>query len=278
MSRRRAKRAFDLHRAFHLALVVGVHLACLGALVTGVRAWDLALCALLYLVRMFGVTAGYHRYFAHRSYKTSRAGQLALALIAMSSGQRGVLWWAWHHRHHHRYSDRPEDFHSPRHGGFWRAHLLWWMDARCRTPDLRQVRDLARYPELRLLERAYAVPALATAALCGLIGGWGGFVVGFCWSTVLLWHGTLTINSLSHLIGSQPYETGDDSRNHWLLALITLGEGWHNNHHRFPTSVRQGMGPWQLDLTWLALSGLARLGLVWDLRTHTHTARTSRVR
>ena len=259
-------------RLLHLALLVGLHLSCLAALWTGVTAADLVLCAGLYLVRMFGVTAGYHRYFSHRSFKTSRAFQLALAVLAMTSGQRGVLWWAWHHRHHHRHSDTPADFHSPRHGGFWESHLLWWMRSECRTADRRQVRDLARFPELVWLDRFYALPALVMAAACFAIGGWGGFVVGFCWSTVLLWHGVFTINSLSHVWGRVDHDTGDDSRNNAVLALITLGEGWHNNHHRFPSSARQGMGPWQVDLTWVALRGLAGLGLVWDLRGHSRSA------
>ncbi|MCA9546882.1 MAG: acyl-CoA desaturase, partial [Myxococcales bacterium] len=214
-------------RAAHLALIVGFHAACFAALATGVRGADLALCGALYLVQMFGVTAGYHRYFSHRSFKTSRAFQFVLALLAMTSGQRGVLWWAWHHRHHHRHSDTPQDLHSPRHMGFWRSHLLWWMAAENRRPDLAQVRDLARYPELRLLERFYATPALLTAAACYGLGGWGGFVVGFCWSTVLVWHATFAINSLAHLWGRQDHATGDDSRNNAVLAVLTLGEGWH---------------------------------------------------
>jgi stearoyl-CoA desaturase (Delta-9 desaturase) len=256
----------SLSRGFHLALLVGLHMSCFAAIWTGVRVEDVALCCALFAVRMFGVTAGYHRYFSHRSFQTSRGFQLVLALLAMSSGQRGVLWWAWHHRHHHRHSDTPEDFHSPRLHGFWHAHMLWWMDEACRTPNLRKVRDLVRYPELRALERAYAVPALLTSAACYAVGGWGTFVVGFCWSTVLLWHTSFSINSLAHVWGRKDHDTEDDSRNNPLLALLMLGEGWHNNHHRYPASARSGIGPWQLDLTWLALRALAGVGLVWDLR------------
>ena len=254
-------------RAFHTALLVGVHLTCLLAIFTGVRLQDLLLCGALYALRMFGVTAGYHRYFAHRSFKTSRLGQFALAVLAVSSGQRGVLWWAWHHRHHHRHSDGSEDLHSPRRDGFWRSHMLWWMDDANRRPDLSQVRDLTRYPELRALERGYALPPLLLSALCYAIGGPAGFVVGFCWSTVLVWHVTFTINSLAHIYGSQPFETGDDSRNNFWLALLTLGEGWHNNHHHYQTSTRQGFLWWEIDLTWYALFTLERMGLVWGLRS-----------
>jgi stearoyl-CoA desaturase (delta-9 desaturase) len=258
-------------RALHGALFVGLHLTCFAAAATGVSAADLALCGALYIVRMFGVTAGYHRYFSHRSFKAGRGVQLALALLSMSSGQRGVLWWAWQHRHHHRHSDTGRDFHSPRLVGFWRSHLLWWMSSECRSLDPGVVRDLVKYPELRLLERFYAAPALATGAACYAIGGWGGFVVGFCWSTVLVWHATFSINSLAHIWGRRDHDTGDDSRNNALLALLTLGEGWHNNHHRYPGSARQGMGL-QLDLTWLGLLALARVGLVWDLRAHSAAA------
>jgi stearoyl-CoA desaturase (delta-9 desaturase) len=257
---------FDWSRAFHTALIIGIHLSCFGALWTGVDRRALLLCAALYVLRVFGVTAGYHRYFSHRSFKTSRGFQLALALLAMTSGQRGVLWWAWHHRHHHRHSDTPADFHSPEHVGFWRSHLTWWMSAECRTADLRQVRDLAKYPELVLLERFYAVPALLTSAACFAVGGWSGFVVGFCWSTVLVWHAVFSINSLAHLWGRRDFETRDDSRNNPVLALLLLGEGWHNTHHRFPSSARCSL-PGQVDLTWLALQALASVGLVWDLRT-----------
>jgi stearoyl-CoA desaturase (delta-9 desaturase) len=261
-----ARRPADLSRAFHAALVVGIHATCLAAVFTGVSAKSLVLCALLYVVRVFGVTAGYHRYFSHRSFKTSRPFQAVLAVLAMTSGQRGVLWWAWHHRHHHRHSDQPEDFHSPRHGGFWRSHMLWWMDQECRTADLRQVRDLAKYPELRLLERCYALPALFTSAACFAIDGWTGLVVGFCWSTVILWHAVFTINSLAHIWGRRDFATRDDSRNNPVLALFLLGEGWHNTHHRYPSSAQCSL-PGQIDLTWLALRALAAVGLVWDLRT-----------
>ncbi|MCB9742585.1 MAG: acyl-CoA desaturase [Alphaproteobacteria bacterium] len=267
-----------LPRALKLGLILGLHAACFAAVFTGARPADLALCVALYLARVFGVTAGYHRYFAHRSFKTSRAGQLALALLAMSSGHRGVLWWAWHHRHHHRTSDTPEDFHSPRLQGFWRAHLTWWMEERCRHADLRQVRDLARYPELRWLERLELLPVLALAGACWALGGWGTFVVGFCWSTVGVWHAVFSINSLAHVFGTQDFDTGDDSRNNRLLGWLLLGEGWHNNHHRFPSSAHLGFGPGQADPGWWMLRGLERLGLVWDLRRPPKRARESDVR
>jgi stearoyl-CoA desaturase (delta-9 desaturase) len=243
-----------------------VHLACLGAFFSGVSTAALVLCAALYVVRMFGVTAGYHRYFSHRSYRTSRAGQLVLALLCQSSAQRGALWWAAKHRHHHRHSDTPEDVHSPRQGGFWRAHVGWIFTPRHDETDLDAVPDLTKFPELVWLERYPNVPAIVLAVACYALGGWPGLVVGFFWSTVLLYHGTFFINSLAHVVGSRRYPTGDDSRNNWWLALITLGEGWHNNHHHYMSSTRQGFRWWEVDPTYYALKAMSWVGLVWDLR------------
>jgi stearoyl-CoA desaturase (delta-9 desaturase) len=243
-----------------------VHLACLGALVTGVTADALALCAVLYVVRMFGVAAGYHRYFAHRAFKTSRVGQFALAWLAQSSAQRGVLWWAAKHREHHRHADTEDDVHSPRHRGFWYAHVGWIFTPQHDVTDLDAVPDLAKYPELRWLQTNRYVPALVLAVGTLLLGGWVALVVGFFWSTVLLYHGTFLINSLAHVHGSRRYVTGDDSRNNWWLALLTLGEGWHNNHHAYMTSTRQGFRWWEVDVTYYGLTLLSWLGLVWDLQ------------
>jgi stearoyl-CoA desaturase (delta-9 desaturase) len=244
---------------------VGVHLAVFAALWTGVT-WQAAVCcAVLYVVRMFAVTAGYHRYFSHRTYKTSRVGQFLLAFLAQTSLQKGALWWAAHHRDHHRWSDTERDVHSPVRRGFWYAHVGWLYDGTDAT-NYERVRDLAKFPELVWLNRYWGVPPLLLAAAVTLLFGWSGLVVGFLVSTVLVWHGTFCINSLAHVFGRRRFDTADQSRNNALLALITLGEGWHNNHHRFPSTVRQGFYRWELDVSWLVLKGLARLGLVWDLR------------
>ncbi|HEX8904667.1 MAG TPA: acyl-CoA desaturase [Longimicrobiaceae bacterium] len=242
-----------------------VHLACLGAIWTGVSVRALVVCAVLYVVRMFGVTAGYHRYFSHRSFRTSRAGQLVLAWLAQSSAQRGVLWWAAVHRHHHRHSDTELDAHSPRMRGFAYSHVGWIFDRRHHATDMEAVPDLARHRELVLLERWPLVPAVALGVACFLLGGWDVLVVGFFWSTVLLYHGTFSINSLAHVTGSRRYVTGDDSRNNWWLALITLGEGWHNNHHAYQRSTRQGFRWYEVDATFYVLKVLSWLGVVWEL-------------
>jgi stearoyl-CoA desaturase (delta-9 desaturase) len=224
-----------------------------------------ALALALYLVRMFGVTAGFHRYFAHRSFRTSRAFQLVLAVLATSSIENGPLWWAAHHRAHHRYSDTPADIHSAKQRGLFWAHMGWILVERYKRTDLARVRDLARYPELRWLDRHALVPGLALAAILLASGGLWALLWGFFVSTTLLWHGTFAVNSLAHKIGRRRYATGDESRNSFLIALFTLGEGWHNNHHHYQGSERQGFYWWELDVTHYLLTVLSWFGLVWNL-------------
>ncbi|RAI45315.1 acyl-CoA desaturase [Rhodoplanes roseus] len=244
-----------------------VHVACLGAIWTGVTTSAVALCIGLYWLRMFAVGAGYHRYFSHRAYSTSRAFQFVLAVLAQSTAQKSVLWWAAKHRHHHLHSDTVEDVHSPRQSGFFYSHLGWIFARRHDDTDLGKVADLARYPEIAWLHRHELVPAIVLAVLCFLVAGWAGLVVGFFWSTVLLYHGTFCINSLAHVHGRQRYVTGDDSRNNWALALFTMGEGWHNNHHAYQSSARQGFRWWEIDATYYVLRLLSVVGVVWDLKS-----------
>jgi len=244
-----------------------VHLAAFGAFFIPFKWPYVALAVALYCLRMFGVTAGYHRYFSHRSYRTSRWFQFVLAWLALSSAQKGVLWWAAHHRRHHRDSDQPPDLHSPVQRGIWWAHVGWVLSSRSDAVDAERVKDLSRYPELRWLERWHLVPPTALAAGLYLWGGLPPLIWGFFISTTLLWHGTFTINSLAHVFGSRRYPTRDNSRNNWLLSVITLGEGWHNNHHFYPGAVRQGFFWWEFDPTLYALQALSGLGLIWDLQT-----------
>jgi len=219
----------------------------------------------LYLVRIFAIGAGYHRYFAHRAFRTTRLFQFCLAFLAQTSAQRGILWWAANHRQHHRHSDTAADVHSPVQRGFLYAHIGWIFVPRNNDTDYAAVRDLARYKELMWLDRHPYLPAALLAMTTWLIAGLPGLVVGFCWSTVVLWHATFCINSLAHVIGRQRYVTGDQSRNNWLLALLTMGEGWHNNHHAYQASVRQGFRWWEYDPTYYSLRVLSWFGLVWDL-------------
>ncbi len=246
--------------AVHVAAVVGV--ALLG------WSWKgFALAIALYYVRMFGVTGGYHRYFSHRTYRTSRAFQFFLAVLAQTSLQKGALWWAAHHRTHHKYSDTPKDPHSFRDYGFWYSHVGWILAKETEETDYKNISDLARYPELRFLNKWHALPGVALAVALYFIGGMHALVWGFFVSTTLLWHGTFTINSLSHMFGKRRYETTDDSKNNWLLALVTMGEGWHNNHHHYQRSCAQGFYWWEVDMTFYVLKALSLVGLVRDLQT-----------
>jgi len=219
----------------------------------------------MYWLRMFALTGGYHRYFSHRSYNTSRTFQFILGLLGCSAVQKGPLWWSAHHRRHHRFTDQEGDVHSPRRNGFWWAHIGWVLSTRYEPTDLDGVRDFSRFPELRWLNNWHVLPAISLAMLCFLIGGWQGLVWGFFVSTVALYHCTFAINSLAHMFGRRRYATGDDSRNNLLLALLTGGEGWHNNHHHYMSSVKQGFFWWEIDGTYYVLRALSALGIVWDL-------------
>lgn len=244
-----------------------IHLLCFAAIWTGITWTAVVLFFVLYAVRMFGVTAGYHRYFSHRTYKMNRVVQFLMAFLAQSSAQKGVLWWASHHRHHHTHSDDPDDVHSPKQHGLWYAHVGWIFDPDWADTDDKRVKDLSRYPELVWLDKYHMLPPVMLGVASWLIAGWPGLVVGFFWSTVVLWHATFTINSLAHVIGGKRYETEDESRNHWLLALITFGEGWHNNHHHYQASAAQGFYWWEYDISYYVLKAMSWVGLVEDLRT-----------
>ncbi len=255
------------------ALFVALHLSLLLVFVVPVSWKVIALAAGGYALRMWAVTAGYHRYFAHRSFKTSRAFQLVLAVLGATSMQNGPIWWASVHRRHHKDSDGPHDLHSPVTRGFWYAHVGWVFD--CTTPrprDEANVRDLLRYPELRWIDSHDWLPLGVYALGCFLIGGASGLVWGFVVSTLAVFHATMLINSLAHVWGSRRYATADHSRNNLLLALLTFGEGWHNNHHHYMSSVRQGFFWWEIDVSYYVLRALAKLRLIWGIREPPATA------
>jgi stearoyl-CoA desaturase (delta-9 desaturase) len=241
------------------------HVAVFGAIWSGVTWQAVVLCVALLFVRVWGITAGYHRYFSHRTYKTSRAFQFFLAFLAQTSSQKGVLWWAGHHRVHHKLSDQPGDVHSPVQNSFYYAHVGWLFDD---TEETRwdRIRDFAKYPELRWLNKYWVVPPTLLAVASFLIAGWPGLFIGFFLSTVLLWHNTFLINSLTHVWGKRRFDTTDESRNNMLTALLTLGEGWHNNHHHYQSSCRNGFYWWEIDVTYYVLKMLSWVGLVWDIR------------
>ena len=244
---------------------VAFHLLAFAALWTGVSRSNLILCAAVAVFQVLAVTVGYHRYFSHRAFKTSRAMQFVLGFLAQTTFQKGVLWWAGHHRYHHTHSDQPDDLHSPNDGMFW-SYAGWIFDASTVETRFDQVKDFAKYPELRLLNSFPYSPGLLIAVLCYAIQGWPGVVVGFLWGNILSHHATFANNCFAHIYGTRPYETDDRSRNNWFLAAITLGEGWHNNHHRYAASARHGFLWWEIDPTYYVLLLLRALGLIWDLR------------
>ena len=258
---------------------IALHLAVLFVLLVGWSPVAVAAAVVLYALRMFAITGFYHRYFSHRAFRTSRMVQFIFAVIGASSVQRGPLWWASHHRMHHANSDKEQDEHSPRRHGFLWSHMGWFLSRHNFATRIDRIRDFARYPELRFIDRFDVfVPFLLAVSLFTL-GEWiaftypetnttGGQMVvwGFVISTIVLYHVTFTINSLAHTHGTRRFNTRDDSRNNWLLALLTFGEGWHNNHHYYPGSARQGFTWREIDISYYLLRLLQFLGLIWDLR------------
>jgi len=224
------------------------------------------LCLGSYYTRMIGITAGYHRYFSHRSYKTSRLFQFIMAFLAQTSAQKGVLWWAAHHRHHHKHSDTETDIHSPVHRGFWYSQIGWVMNSSTVGTEWKFIQDFAKFPELRWLNKYFLVPPALYALAIYLVFGWTGVFWGFFFSTMILYHGTFLINSLTHVFGRIRYRSGDQSRNSFILAVLTCGEGWHNNHHYYQATANQGWFWWEIDLSFYTLKLLSWLGIVWDLR------------
>ncbi len=244
-----------------------VHAVALGAAIwVGFSLEALAWLLGSYAVRIFGITGGYHRYFSHRSYKTSRAFQFVLALLGASSVQKGPLWWAAHHRWHHKHSDDEHDIHSPMQRGFWWSHMFWILAKKYRATETHRVKDLAQYPELRWLDRNDLLVAVLFGVGFYLVGGSVGLVWGFLVSTVMCWHCTFFINSLAHVWGNRRYKTTDDSRNNFFLAILTFGEGWHNNHHHYQRSARQGFYWWEIDISYYVLLILQQLRIVWDVQ------------
>jgi len=261
--------------------LVFMHLACIGIFFTGFSWVAVAALLVTYVLRVFALTAGFHRYFSHRAFKTSRVFQFVLAWVGTSSAQLGPMWWAANHRHHHQHSDKEEDIHSPViKNAFW-AHIGWILCRSYSEIQFDRVKDLKKYPELRFIDRFHVLPVLSLIGLLYLTG-WGLNAVfpalgtsglqlvmwGFFLSTVLVYHVTFCVNSVTHIVGTKRFETDDESRNSWWVALLTFGEGWHNNHHRWPLSARQGMYWWEFDLTYYLLKALEKVGLIWDMKVY----------
>jgi stearoyl-CoA desaturase (delta-9 desaturase) len=243
-----------------------IHAFTIVALARGASAELVLLAAATYFVRMFAITGAYHRYFAHRSYKTGRVFQFLLALLGTTATQKGPLWWASTHRVHHKESDTEKDVHSPMRRGFWYSHAGWWLSPGHEIAPMHLIPDYASYPELRWLDKHHYVGPALLMALTGGLFGLDGLLWGYVLSTCVLMHATFTINSLSHIYGTRRYATTDTSRNNPYLAILTMGEGWHNNHHHYMNSANQGFFWWEVDITYYLLKGLEKVGLVWDLR------------
>lgn len=242
-----------------------MHLAPLGMIWFPPSALDLAVCAGLYVVRMFFITGVYHRYFSHRSYQMGRVMQFLMAFGGTSCAQKGPLWWASHHRMHHKFSDTERDVHSPKDGAVW-SHVGWIVSSAYDETEWKWIKDFAKFPELVWLNTYHYVAPILLGVAVYLIGGWSMLFCGFFLSTVLLYHGTFSINSLMHVFGRRRYATTDTSRNSFLLALVTLGEGWHNNHHYYQSSTNQGFYWWEIDISYYTLRMLSWVGLVSGIR------------
>jgi len=267
---------------------VVMHLACVAVFWVGWSPIAVIVAIAFYAIRMIGITAFYHRYFAHKSFKAGRITQFVFAVIGSAATQRGPLWWASHHRHHHYFSDTDEDVHSPNQGVFW-SHIGWFLSDRHFKTRLDLIPDFARFKELIILDRFDLIVPLSCMALLYGLGtalehyapdlGTNGvqmLVWGYVISTVALLHATLCINSLAHRMGSRRFQTTDTSRNNLILAIITFGEGWHNNHHRFPNSARQGLKWWEVDLSYYLIKVMEKIGLVWNVKTGPTAAQIKR--
>jgi len=260
---------------------LGVHFIPILGFWTGATTFDWIVCVSLYFLRMFFITGFYHRYFSHKTYKTSRWFQFVMAFSAQTSMQKGALWWSAHHRVHHRTSDTPKDPHSMKVYGFWYSHIGWILGPDYKETDFKGISDFAKFPELVWINKYHLIPPLSMALAVWMTGsvvnggslaamfttaGLSSLVIGYFLSTVILFHGTFSINSIMHKIGRQRYETGDESRNSAILAFVTLGEGWHNNHHYYESSTRQGFYWWEFDITFYLIKLLSFVGLVWDIQ------------
>ncbi|GIK53134.1 MAG: hypothetical protein HPKKFMNG_02106 [Planctomycetes bacterium] len=251
-----------------------MHLLPFAAFFTGLRWWDALIFFVLFYVRMTALTAGYHRYFAHRSYRTSRVMQFIIAYIGGAAAQKGALWWAGHHRHHHKYSDQPEDIHSPVQRGFWWSHCGWILCRKYDKTPFELIPDFAKFPELRFINKFHLLPPISLGvatfffgyALGGWTSAWAALLFGFFGSTVFLYHVTFMINSLAHVFGTRRFATRETSRNNWILALLAGGEGWHNNHHHYMASANQGFKWWEIDTSFYIIKLASYVGLVSDVR------------
>ncbi len=240
---------------------------------------SLSVCLLSFIIRMFAIAGGYHRYFSHRSYNISRVFQFILAFLGTTTGQKGPLSWATSHMKHHCSSDKAGDPHSPKLQSIGYAHLGWLWRQNALPTDRKFVQRFQQYPEIVFLNRFHTIGPVTLICFLALLGylldqsypelntsrgqliAWG-FIV----PTLLILHGTCLINSVSHYCGSQRFRDGDESRNVWWLFPIALGENWHNNHHHRPSSANTSCVWWEIDVVYYIICLLEAAGLIWDVR------------
>jgi stearoyl-CoA desaturase (Delta-9 desaturase) len=247
---------------------------------------DLIAFGVMYVIAGLGVSTGYHRLLAHRSFKTYRPLRVFFASAGAMAGQGPPLIWTAHHRHHHRVADKPGDPHSPyleeepgiagAVKGLWHAHLGWLFDKNLSSDPIRYCPDLARDKDMRVISKYFLAFVAAGIVLPGLIvlaitGSWVGFLTGALWGGLVRFfcsnHITYAVNSIGHYYGRRRFDTPDESRNVAWLSLLSFGESWHNNHHAFPRSARHGLAWWEVDISALVIRTLAATGLAWDVIT-----------
>jgi stearoyl-CoA desaturase (delta-9 desaturase) len=268
---------------------IGVTAPIAGLVAAGILTWgwgltwvDLGLLVGMYLLTTLGIMVGYHRLFTHKSFRAVRPVQIVLGILGSMAFQGPLISWVGMHRMHHQHSDGAGDPHSPhaprrrfwrRLRGFWHAHIGWAFSP-MPANAARYAGDLLRDRTIRTVSALFPLWAvlglLAPAAVGFAVNGWYGAITGFVWGglvrALICHHATWSVNSVCHLWGSRPYESGDHSRNNAVVGVLALGEGWHNNHHAFPSSARHGLHWWQIDISYYVIRALVFCRLAWDVR------------
>jgi stearoyl-CoA desaturase (Delta-9 desaturase) len=256
---------FTASALFKLLGILSLHGIVLLALLNEPEQIDWLVFAAVYPFAAIGVGVSMHRYFAHRAFKTSRWFQFVLAIMAALAFGNAVH-FAGKHRLHHKYSDQPGDVHSPKQG-LWYSWIGSMLNCGYSAETIEKgARDFLRYPELEWLYRNSLLPALLLNSVLFLVGGFSMMAIGGCLSSVLLLHQSSAVNYFCHLRGYKSYETKDNSRNNFIVAVLTFGEGWHNNHHRYPGSAKAGMRWWEVDMFYWVILLLEAMGLIWDVK------------
>ena len=251
------------------SIMVLLHIGAIGALF--MFSWKaVIISAVLYWMTIgFGIGMGYHRLLTHRSYKVPRAVEYFFAVCGTLTLEGGPIFWVATHRVHHQHADRDLDPHTPRHGGFW-AHVGWILFGEPKHNDTKRMSkyapDLAKDPFYVWLNNFHFVPIVVLSLILFAVGGLQLVLWGTCMRVVLGLHATWLVNSATHMWGTQRFATRDDSRNSWWVALVTFGEGWHNNHHAHPTSARHGLAWYEVDFTWMQIWLLKKLGVAKNVK------------